>query len=175
MSLDKILFGIILAICVLLGALMLVPDAPDDHGVTHPDFPSMLHGGSGPARHAHLLWYGWVFGVLQISFFASLMAFGARKGQSLRRLGRPLLFGMAAHMAVWTLCVIAYRQYLSEPSHTLVLGLPVPTAIMLYGMWFTPAIYTFLFVLGFKRWYLTDKDLADFERLMKNKHASESG
>ncbi len=169
MKLDKALFVIVLALCALVGALMLVPDAPDHHGVTHLDFPSMLQGGPGEERHARVLWFGWAFGALQIVFFPSLMAFGAQKKQGLRGLGKPLLFGLAAHMAIWTLCVLTYRVYLNEPTHTLVLGLPATTAIMLYGMWFTPTIYTFLFVLGFKRWYLTDQDLADFDHLMESK------
>jgi hypothetical protein len=166
MKLDKVLFAFVLAICVVIGALMW---APDGHGVTHRDFPSMSHGGSGLARHGHLLWYGWVFGALQILFFAGLMAFGARKGERLRGLGKPLLLGAAATLSVWTLGVLTYSRYLSEATHPRFLALPVPTAIMVYGMWFTPVIFTLLFVIGFKRWYVTDQDLAEFERLLEKK------
>ncbi len=169
LKLDKALFALVLALCALVGALMFVPDRPDYHGITHPDFPSMLQGGPGAERHALVMGLGWAFGVLQLVFFACLIAFGARKKQGLRGLGKPLLFGLAAHTAVWTLCVLAYRLYLTEPTHALVLGLPISTAIMMYGMWFTPVIYTFLFVFGFKRWYLTDQDLATFDRLMESK------
>ena len=169
LKLDKALFALVLALCVLVGALMLVPDRPDDHGITHPDFPSLLQGGPGADRHVTVIGLGWAFGALQLVFLACLIAFGARKKQDLRGLGKPLLFGLAAHTAVWTLCVLAYRLYLTEPTHALVLGLPLSTAIMMYGMWFTPVIYTFLFVFGFKRWYLTDQDLAAFDRLMESK------
>ena len=169
MKLDKALFALVLALCALVGALMFVPDRADYHGITHPDFPGMLQGGHGAERQARVIALGWAFGVLQLVFFACLIAFGARKQQGLRGLGKPLLFGLAAHTAVWTLCVLAYRLYLTEPTHALVLGLPLYTAIMMYGMLFPPVIYTFLFVFGFKRWYLTDQDLATFDRLMESK------
>ncbi len=169
LKLDKALFALVLALCALVGVLMFVPDRPDYHGITHPDFTSMLQGGPGAERHALVMGLGWAFGALQLGFFACLIAFGARKKQGLRGLGKPLLFGLAAHTTVWTLCVLTYRVYLTEPTHTLVLGLPISTAIMAYGMWLTPVIYTFLFVFGFKHWYLTDQDLADFHRLMESK------
>lgn len=169
MKLDKALFALVLALCALVGALMFVPDRPDYHGIVHPDLPSMLRGGPGAERHARVMGLAWVFGTLQIIFFTCLIAFGARKKQGLRGLGKPLLVGLAAYTAVWTSCLLTYRVYLTEPTHTLVLGLPLSTAIMAYGMWLTPTIYTFLFVFGFKRWYLSDQDLADYDRLMEGK------
>ena len=171
LKLDKALFALVLALCALVVVLMFVPDQPDYHGIPHPDFPSMLQGGPGTERHARVLGLGWLFGTLQLVFFACLIAFGARKNQSLRGLGKPLLVGLAAHTTVWTLCVLSYRTYLTEPTHAFVLGFPISTAIMVYGMWLTPVIYNFLFVFGFKRWYLTDQDLADFDRLMESKRS----
>ena len=158
-----------LALCVLVGALMLVPDRPDYHGITHPNFPSLLQGGPGAERHARVMGLGWAFGTLQLVFFACLIAFGAKKKHGLRGLGKPLIFGLALNTTVWTLCVLTYRIYLTEPTHMLLLGLPLSTAIMAYGMWLAPTTYTFLFVFGFKRWHLSDQDLAAYDRLIESK------
>lgn len=167
MKLDKALFGITLAIATVVGIAMLVPEAPEGHGVTHPEFPSMLSGGSGPARHGPVvLWLGWAFVVLQTLSFAVLMAFGVQKGKQLRGLGKPLLYCTTAHLVALTWIVLSYQRYTGETTHSLFLGFPAPTALLLYVLWPLTMVFSFCFVIGFKRWVLSEEDLAEFERLL---------
>ena len=167
MKLDKILFGIVLAMTAVLGLAMLVPEVPDGHGLTHPEFPSMLQGGPGAERHAHILWLGWAFGVLQVFLYTALMAFGVRKDGQLRGIGRPLLACAAVHIAVWSWLVLAYRGYMSEATHSLVFAFPLPTALLLYALWPLTVLFNLCFVIGFKRWVLTDEDFAQYQRLLE--------
>lgn len=176
MKLDQAVFGIILVMAAIIGFAMLIPEPPNGYGVPHPEFPSMLYGGPSE-HHEGILWVGWAFGVVQLLLYGALMAFGARKGDSLRGfgarkggtlrgLGRPLIFCMAVQLATLTWVLLAYRGFMSETTHSLVLALPAPTAVLIYVLWPLTVLFNLLFVFGFRRWVLTDEDFAAYERLV---------
>ena len=83
MKLDRAPLALTLLMLAVIGIAALVPEIPGVYGSPHPDFPGMLQGGPGPERHDGLLWIGWLFGLLQIALFVTLMILGARRG------GRP--------------------------------------------------------------------------------------
>jgi hypothetical protein len=169
MKLDKILFATIVGMIGVVVALFLVPQVEGGNGVVHAEFSSMWHGGSGIARHGHVIWLGWLLGVASMVMFVVLMAFGARKGERLRGLGPPLLAGTAVYLGAWTWLCLAYADYLKEASHPLVAALPVPTAIMLYVLFPVSVVFNLFFVIGFKRWILSPEDFARYQRLLTEK------
>ena len=94
MKLPTILFVLLLALCALLGLTFVIEEVPFEdvatpsgqiervysgHGVTHPRFPTMDHGGSGAERHARVLWLGWAFGVLQIALIVGCLMLGVKR------------------------------------------------------------------------------------------------
>ena len=102
------------------------------------------------------------------------MAFGGRQKERLRGgLGWRLLAVATATVTAWTGIVIAYHNAMDRPDAPLFLALPLPTAIMLYL--FLPISLTSMlcFVLGFKRWVLTDEDLERYEQLLAAKRQRE--
>ncbi|MEE9219486.1 MAG: hypothetical protein V3U98_10520 [Acidobacteriota bacterium] len=161
-----VVFGLVLATLGVLGAAALVPEVGGGHSAAHPRFPSMAYGGSGFERHGGILWLGWAFGVFQILLYAALMAFGGSKRGSLRGLGYPLLLSTAAYLAVWSWLVLSYRSYMSGAGRSLFLAFPAPTALLVYGLWPLTLLFTLCFVLGFKRWVLSDEDYAEYQRLL---------
>ncbi len=166
MKLDKILFAIVLATCAVVVALMLTPQVAGQTGVAHPSFETMRHGGDGAERHAGVLYLGWAFGMLTILSFVALIAFGARKAGGLRGLGWPLICGGTAYVGLWTWLVVAYRDYASEASPSLVAAFPLPTAIMMYALWPVPVVFSVLFVVGFNSWVYSEEDLEEYQRLL---------
>ncbi|MCZ6778463.1 MAG: hypothetical protein O7F16_05785 [Acidobacteria bacterium] len=169
MNLDKIIFGLVVAMLVVLCAAMLSGGATSVGAVPHPDYPSMLHGGDGSQRNGPVLWHGLVFGILLTTLFGVLMAFGARKGGSFRGLALPLGLSIAVHIAVFTWLVLAYRSYLAGDDGGIFLAFPAPSALLIYGIWPLLGLFTLCFVVGFKRWILTDDDYAEYERLLAEK------
>lgn len=171
------LFAAALALGALFAAALLIPEAAGGQVAVHPDHPTLLQGGSGAERHGPILWLGWGVGTLEILLFVAFLALGARRGASLRGLGKPLLWGTAAYLAVWTWLILAYRGYASragDADPSLFLALPAPTAIMLYVLWPVPVIFVVFFVAGFRRWVLTEEDQAAFERLVARRRAREA-
>ena len=72
--LPLILFGLLLALCVVLALAFVIEEVPFEdvpsaarggvervytgHGTAHSRFPSMHHGGAGPERHRPILCSG---------------------------------------------------------------------------------------------------------------------
>jgi len=165
MKLYTTLLILLVAMCLLALASMLAPEPAAARGVDHPVHSHMKHGGSGEARHADALWLNWGFGVLSILVFATLIAIGTSKGRSLRGLGPWLWLTTIGCVIAWTYVVLSYRHYMTEASHSLFLALPLPSAVMLYVLLPTAAFLTFFYVVGFKRWILTEDDLETYESL----------
>jgi hypothetical protein len=173
MKLYTTLLILLVAMCLLALASMLAPEPAAAHGVDHPVHSHMKHGGSGEARHAGPLWLNWGFGVLSILVFATLIAIGASKGKSLRGLGPWLWLTTIGCVLAWTYLVLSYRNYMTESSHSLFLALPLPSAVMLYLLLPTAAFLTLCYVVGFKRWILTEDDLATYESLLADRKRRE--
>lgn len=169
MKLYITLLVLLVTMCLMAVFSMITPEGEGARGVDHPVYSSMKHGGSGEARHADILWSNWAFGTLSILVFATLVAIGARKGESLRGLGPWLCLTTVGCVIAWTWIVLSYRTYMTDASPTLFLALPLPSALMLYVLLPTTTLLTFVYVVGFKRWILTDTDLATYEQLLTDR------
>lgn len=175
MKLPWILFGLCVAMCFLVGALVLfVEEAPDGHGAGHPVFDTMSVGGDGAARHENVLFYGWAFGALQICFFVACLAFGASKKERVGALKVPMLAGTAVYLVVFTFLVWSYRTYMLEETHVLFLSFPRPTAWMMYGIWIFPVYFILLYWFTFDSTILTKDDLQRFNELVDEKRRNEA-
>lgn len=190
MKVPHILFMLLLAMCVVVGIVCLIEEVPFEvipgetegdpptkvyqgHGVDHPVFPSMKHGGSGAERTSRILWLGWAFGVLEVSFFVACLALGTAKGEKVGPYRKPLIAGALVYIGVFTLLVLSYRSYLNEETHVLFLTQVRPTAWMLYGMWLFPLLFAALYTVTFNSWYFSEQDLERFRQIVAEKKAQE--
>jgi hypothetical protein len=152
---------------------------PLGHGIEHPEFSTMQVGASGEARHARILWVGWFFGGCQIVLFVAALALGMRKEHGLGPVRAPLIAGGAVFAIIFTLLVLSYRDYMHGVDAELVLGFPIPTAWMVFGIWFFPVFFVVLYLRAFDTWYLTDADRARFDALLadakRDAHGGPSG
>ncbi len=166
MNLPTLTFAALLLTALVVGAILLAPGAEIAEHVPHPRVGAMFAGGDGAARHDSTLALGWVFGTLQLLFFAALMALGVRKKGSLRGFLPTLGFCTGVQLVLWTSIVLTYRSYAAGSESVLILGMHASTALVMLGFWPLSAIYTVAFVAGFDRWVLTPEDEAEYERLL---------
>ena len=164
MRLIGFLFALIAAMAIILAIALGVPEVSGGHGFTHPLLETMERGGAGYARVEGVLELGWAFGLAQILLFVGLLALGARNRRGLRGIGPGLVIGGLVYALVWTALVLAYRSYALGSDPALFLGFPVPTALLLFGLFPVPLIFLLLYVVGFERWIATPSDLAELER-----------
>lgn len=140
---------------------------PLGHGIQHPEFSTMQVGGDGEARLGPILWVGWFFGISQIAMFVAMLALGMRKKTGLGPTKVLLLLGLVIFAGIFTLLVLSYRSFMLGDNTDIVLGFPIPTAWMIYGIWLFPIFFVILYVLKFNTWYLTDADLKRFQGLLE--------
>ena len=181
MRFDLLLFATVLGMCAVLVGAYVVPERPVDeivqadgavvqvargHGVPNPDFGTMLSGGDGEARYESTWRMGLAFGLLQVVFFVGALAFGATKRAGLGPLKLPFIVGGVAYAGVFVAMVVSHRAYAASDSHPLVLGFPIPTAWMMYGVWLVPLVFMFAYLFLFDSWIYTEEDRKRFERLL---------
>ncbi len=191
MKLPHLLFALLLAMCAVVAAAFFIEEVPyvdtpgEDggpavreylgHGFDHPEIPAMQAGGPGEERHARVLWLGLTLGLLEIVFFLTCLVLGAKKNEQFGPLLRPVMIAGVIYAAIFTAMVVTYRGYAAEDTHTLFLGLPTPTAWMVYGVWFFPFFYMLLYMYIFDRWTFTEADAERFSEIVAARRKAEAG
>lgn len=185
MKLPVVLFGLLVALCVVTNVAFLIEEVPFEdvvaadgsrqrvytgHGVTHEGFSSMNHGGDGPARHGPILWLAWAFGLLQLAIIIGLLMLGVnRAGVTRVWLGLSgLVLGGLITMMVWS-----YRVYMTDAIPVLFFGLPAPTAWFLYGFWPAEFLVVLLYVVLFSRSIATPAVMRRFEEIVAARRAAD--
>ncbi|MEM6963818.1 MAG: hypothetical protein AAF573_03565 [Bacteroidota bacterium] len=162
-------FILLIGFLALILTLRIIPAPENATGTVHPKFDTMLHGGTSVAADPTVKWLAYLFGLFVISVFAFVLFLGAtKKDANLNtKIRRVFTFGFLAYTFVYTLMVFAYWKNYPSPSDDFILGFPKPTAWMMYGMWFTPLIFTFVYIFKFKDWILTPEEEARFHEIVK--------
>ena len=176
-NLPLVLFGILVALCVLTGLVFVVEEVPYEdvpapgggvervhggHGATHPEFRSMDHGGSGTARHRPILWLAWTFGLLQLALIVGCLMLGLQPAGRARHwlAGCGVLLG-----GLLTMMVVTYSGYLDAAASLPLLALPAPTAWFLYGFWPAQFLVVALYVQVFRGAVITGEQMARFREI----------
>lgn len=168
MKLPWLLFGLLLAMCVVVAGLFTLDETPPGQtaGFAHARFPEMDQGGAGHERHTPVLWLAWSFAALQTIFLVACLALGVPPGVRRRRLARPLVVGGVLLAGIVTMMFLSYQQYLAEETHVLVFSFPTTTAWYLYGFWPFQLFFVVLYVTVFSRTIVTADDRAAFEKIL---------
>ena len=172
MKIYLLLCSALLGMCLIMVAVFFFTDEPDrSHGFPHATFAdSMQQGGSGVERHAVVRWWGLAFGTLQIIFFVSCLVLGVRDSQRPRWI---FLLGGLAYMATFWALVFADYAYAQDDAPSLVLGFPLPTALMLYGLWSIPLVFMVFYIVRFERCILDPQELEEFQRAAQQRRNRE--
>ncbi|MGH0029509.1 MAG: hypothetical protein ACQGVC_06945 [Myxococcota bacterium] len=171
MRLSLVLLGLVVAAALLLLAAVFVVPATEQV-VVHPDHPTLLRGADGAARIAPVALLGAAFGLVQIGFFGACFALGMRRRGSLGPVARPLWIGLALYAGVFLALLAAYRVFLDDPAR-LLLGFPLPTAVMLYALWPVPLWFLWLYLRHFDEQVLAPEDVERVRRIAREVAAEE--
>lgn len=173
MKVSTIAIGLLVAMLGVIAAAWII-GAPDGAaGGGHPVLPNMSVGGDGQAKHERIFVLGAIFGVLEILFFSTCLALGASRKQRLGDLAVPIIIGALLHAGTFVALVLAYRGYLANDEHPLYLGLPAPTAIMMYGLWWVPMYFIGLYYLKFDEYVFSEADLQRFNEILDKRDRRE--
>ena len=164
-SLHWVLFGLLLALCLVVGVALFWEEPAGSQGHGHTELSTMRQGGTGE-RHSQVLWLGVSFGILQLLLFVACLGFGLRGARgSSRAKRRALLLGGVLYLAVFMVLIFTYQDYVKDPTRLLV-SLPPPTAVMLWVLWPFPLYFVLVYSLKFEDWVFRKEDSRRFRELV---------
>jgi uncharacterized membrane protein len=171
-KLAWLLLVLLLATCIVLAITLSIPQIPEGHDFTHPNYETMQRAPDGMERNGPVLWLGLSFAVLQFCIFACLMELSLNKQGRLSTFKKPLLVGLLLNVGIFSLMMFAYRIYARDGSGPLIGSFPWPTALMLYGLWPMQIIFVIIYVWYFDRGIFTAQDLEKFQQIVKARRQS---
>ena len=160
-----LIYGLLLAQLTLLGYLMLVDEPELATGAPHAQFVGMNVGGDGLARLGSAGAVIGAIGGLSVAVMLLLVTLGVNASR------RTVLFWLLiavvalASQGVWWAMYLGYLSFLETGQVPFVLGFPLPTSWMLYGVWGSGALLSLVYIFGFRRFIFTEDDEAAYEAL----------
>jgi hypothetical protein len=168
---DSYLFLVLLSLPLLIIAgLALADPLPQATGIVHSAYPSMQHSANSQAADPLAKYLGYALGLAILGIFGMSLYWGSRRAKDRGFTLRDLLLGMLLYVLTYSALVFSSWKY-DQTEAPLWGDLPVPTAWMLYGIWFVPLVFIVLYVYGFRKHVLSKEDEEAFHEMIKNQAA----
>ncbi|MCH2201858.1 MAG: hypothetical protein MK102_07800 [Fuerstiella sp.] len=172
-NVPLVLMFCLTGMCVVVGLLFFIIEPAGGHGTAHARFPDTMNQGStGFDRLGDVRWIGLAFALLQAAFFVVVLFLGTKERTALRGWFAAVGF---LYLLTLTALVIAEAAYAQGSVRDIVLGFPLPTAIMVYGVGGTPILFSMFYLLMFDRWILKPEDLQLIQELAQQGNQATTG
>ncbi|MCH7658425.1 MAG: hypothetical protein IIB05_08930 [Bacteroidetes bacterium] len=159
---------ILISLILVLTGLIIVPANSIRVHAQHDLFPTMLK--SDDASQSELiLWLAFFFGVFSICLFTLFLYIGISGKNFHRKKLVVIVTGLIVYVGIFSFGFASYLEYIQNDSFRVFLGFPAPTAWMLYGIWFFPLFFTFLYVVKFNDWVLKPDDYQRLQSIIKSR------
>ena len=171
MKLATWIFILCLAIGGILAASFFVEEVPSAQGHIHPTHPDMSVGGDS-RRNDSVLWLGTSLGILELVLFVSMLCLALH----LNRIQRILMAtGAGLLVVIFLAMMLSYRSLLASgnlANPPIFLGLPVPTAFMIYGLGLAPLFFVIFYVVQFDSCVLQAERYEKFNQVLAERQAT---
>jgi len=150
--------ALLLVLALFLGISLFKPLPASPSGSPHSEINGMRVGGDGTARIKGFEIASFVLFAASFILFSTLVITGVSKRNRSRSFWFWLALITLAILFVWYQVFDSYTDYLSTGQLRFFLGFPEPTAWMIFGLWGGGALFTLVYVLGFRRFIYTKRD-----------------
>lgn len=166
---NKVIYLILVLLLVIgffLGLALLREVPPAASGSPHPEISGMQVGGDGEARIKGIELASFVVFSATFLICLSLIFLGISKGKRTLTFLIPAGVITLAILFVWYRVFDSYMEYLSSGKVDFILGFPEPTAWMIFGLWGGGALFTVIYVAGFRKFIYTKEDEAKLKEIV---------
>lgn len=153
--------------CILLSVIAVTPAASNATGIPHPTIPYMRVGGDGLARVSEIGIYAYLFQGLTLINFAMYFLLGISRRKRDRWLYLSLLAYLSLTIFIWHRIFSGHLDFLNSGESPLLMGFPVCTSWMLYGVWGSGMLLILLYCLCFPRYIYCADDQLQFEAILR--------
>lgn len=160
---------------VCIGFMLGTGQLENPTGQIYETYQSMLVSGTSVASHPILKWMALFFGIGILIVFSFIMFLGFRKGgRKLNpQLKQSLLAGMGLYIACFIIMTIVYWQYHDGTNLEYFMGVPSPTAWMLFGLGLAPLYFTTIYIIKFNDWVISPEELDEFHDIVRKRRLRE--
>lgn len=170
-TLIKLFFAFLLTFGLLIVGIWFSEIPKNVTGTIDAEYATLLHSGETVATTVTTKWLAYFFGIGIIGIFSFVIFIGGRKKDPIlqKKIYRTLGLGMVLYFVVYNLMVTSWWSYTKTNSVDYFLGLPKPTAWMVFGMLSIPFFISFFYITKFEEWFYTKEDEEKFAEIMANR------
>lgn len=162
-----VLLGLLAGLLALCALVISIPEPVNSHGMAHHAVDGMRQAGDAWQQSGPVFRVGYLLGVLIYLIFSILVYIGVPQARRDRTLRLVHATATLVVLGMWSFLVYLFRQYLHLGDPMIGIAFPLPTLVMLLGLWLAPLSFSLIYVLGFRRWIFTPEDEEKFRRLME--------
>ena len=170
MSLFHNLFITLLLLLVIIALAAILPEVQNATGVPHPEYKGMFISPTNIDADMNTRSLGFFFGSGIIAVFGLMLMIGNRKNGKVTPIKKWLIIGMLTYYAVFIGLTMSHTRYTIFDGGPFFMSMPVPTAWMIFGAWFTPLIITIAYVWTFERNIISQEEIEEFHQYLKEEH-----
>ena len=164
-----VLLGLLVFMLGLSALILGIPEPINGHGMAHHTVEGMRQVGGLRQQSDPVFGAGYLLGVLIYLVISVLVYLGVQPEKRDRKLVLAHTAATLLVLGMWSLLMYLFRQYLLTGDPMIVFGFPLPTLVMLLGVWIAPMSFSLIYVLGFRRWVFTQEDEKTFRELLESK------
>ena len=153
----------LLSIILLAGLIAPIPAAT---GIPHPEFSGMYIAPNNIDQVTHTRWLGYLFGLGILGLFTAMLFIGNLKAGKITTIGKWLGMAMIVYMIVFSFMVFSNWTYVNQVEHSFFDFMPIPTAWMIYAVWFAPLIITIAYITKFEEAIISDQEIEAFHKFL---------
>jgi len=168
-----IIFGIVVAMALLLAVIFFAEPVADSGGTAHPLFPGMQVGGDGLARLEHIGVYAFLFMSLLMLLIVCFSILGVTKAKRTPEFLAYMSITAIVSVFIWWRMYAGHQEFLRTGETGYFLGFPVATAWATYGTWLAAIPLVAVYCFGFRKFILSKEDEEKYQRLLER--SSEKG
>ena len=171
----KLFFGFLLLFGLLIIALWTSEVPANATGGTDTTFSTLNRSGDTVVANPTVKYLAYLFGFGIISIFGFMLFIGGQKKEAAirKKLYRVLAIGITAMLFVYTMLVWSWWEYVATNNMDYFMGLPQPTAWMLFGIMLTPFFIAYCYATQFETWIYTAEDEKRFAEIMAKRKERE--
>jgi len=170
-KLIKLILGLVSIVLILIIIMMCSTQLPGITGQVDTEYPTLFVSGAPISQLIILKWAGLLFGLCVVSIFLASVAIGAQRknNSSQKEFLKRIIIGSVLYIGVYLWMVISWWDYTKDNPFDYVFGLPVPTAVMMFGLLFTPAFLSYFYIVKFDSWVYSEEDEIEFQQILQRR------
>lgn len=168
---PKFFFGSLIILSIIIVAIWTSTSPHVATGATDITYNTLHKSGGTVASTPYLKWLSYAFGLIIISLFCLGVFMGAAKKDKTiqKKIYRVLGVCSFLYLLVYSMMVFSWWDYVATNSMNYFMGLPQPTAWLIFGLLFIPIFMSFFYITQFNNWIITEEEMIEFQQIKERR------